>query len=33
MVTIQNIKVNAKAYQVKQALSAIEKLEVGHGTK
>ena len=32
-VNIQNYKGKAKAYQVKQALLAIEKLEVNHGTK
>jgi hypothetical protein len=32
-VNIQNDKGKAKAYQVKQVLLAIEKLEVSHGTK
>ena len=32
-VNIQNNKGKAKAYQVKQVLAAIEKLEVSHGTK
>ncbi|MFO8083427.1 MAG: toxin HicA [Desulfobacterales bacterium] len=32
-VNIQNAKGNAKTYQVKQVLLAIEKLEVNHGTK
>jgi hypothetical protein len=32
-VNIQNNKGKAKAYQVKQVLLAIEKLEVGHGPK
>ncbi len=32
-VNIQNIKGKAKAYQVKQVLKAIERLEVEHGTK
>ena len=32
-INIQNKKEKAKAYQVKQVLLAIEKLEVGHGTK
>jgi hypothetical protein len=32
-VNIQNYKGKAKAYQVKQVLLAIEKLEVNHGTK
>jgi hypothetical protein len=32
-VNIQNDKGKAKAYQVKQVLLAIEKLEVGHGPK
>lgn len=31
-VNIQNDKGKAKAYQVKQVLKAIERLEVGHGT-
>lgn len=31
-VNIQNSKGNAKAYQVKQVLRAIERLEVKHGT-
>jgi hypothetical protein len=31
-VNIQNSKGNAKAYQVKQVLKAIERLEVEHGT-
>ena len=32
-INIQNYKGKAKAYQVKQVLVAIEKLEVGHGFK
>lgn len=32
-VNIQNNKGKAKAYQVKQVLVAIERLEVNHGTK
>lgn len=32
-VNIQNHKGKAKAYQVKQVLKAIDKLEVEHGTK
>lgn len=32
-VNIQNNKGKAKAYQVKQVLLAVEKLEAGHGTK
>ena len=32
-VNIQNAKNKAKAYQVKQVLKAIERLEVEHGTK
>lgn len=32
-VNIQNDKGMAKAYQVKQVLLAIEKMEVSHGTK
>lgn len=32
-INIQNHKGKAKAYQVKQVLLAIEKLEVEHGTK
>jgi hypothetical protein len=32
-VNIQNNKGKAKAYQVKQVLLAIDKLEVSHGTK
>ena len=32
-VNIQNNKGKAKAYQVKQVLLAIEKLEVSHGPK
>ncbi len=32
-INIQNDKGKAKAYQVKQALKAIEILEVNHGTK
>jgi hypothetical protein len=32
-INIQNHKGKAKAYQVKQVLLAIEKLEVGHGTQ
>ena len=32
-VNIQNDKGKAKAYQVKQVLLAIEKMEVSHGTK
>ena len=32
-INIQNHKGKAKAYQVKQVLLAIEKLEVDHGTK
>jgi len=32
-VNIQNNKGKAKAYQVKQVLLAIEKLELNHGTK
>ncbi|HBT89744.1 toxin HicA [Desulfobacter sp.] len=32
-VNIQNDKGKAKAYQVKQVLLAIEKMEVRHGTK
>jgi hypothetical protein len=32
-INIQNHKGKAKAYQVKQVLLAIDKLEVGHGTK
>jgi len=32
-VNIQNNKGKAKAYQVKQVLKAIEKLEVSHGFK
>ncbi|MBW1959805.1 MAG: toxin HicA [Deltaproteobacteria bacterium] len=32
-INIQNHKGKAKAYQVKQVLLAIEKLEVGHGIK
>ena len=32
-INIQNHKGKAKAYQVKQVLLAIEKLEVGRGTK
>ena len=32
-VNIQNHKGNAKAYQVKQVLNAIESLEVNHGTE
>jgi len=32
-INIQNYKGNAKAYQVKQVLLAIEKLEVYHGLK
>jgi hypothetical protein len=32
-VNIQNDEGKAKAYQVKQVLLAIEKLEVSHGTK
>jgi hypothetical protein len=31
-VNIQNYKGKAKAYQVKQVLKAIERLEVEHGT-
>ena len=31
-ITIQNHKGKAKAYQVKQVLLAIERLEVDHGT-
>jgi len=31
-VVIQNYKGKAKAYQVKQVLKAIERLEVEHGT-
>ena len=32
-INIQNHKGKAKAYQVKQVLLALEKLEVGHGIK
>ncbi len=32
-INIQNYKGKAKAYQVKQVLLALEKLEVGHGVK
>jgi hypothetical protein len=32
-INIQNYKGKAKAYQVKQVLLALEKLEVGHGIK
>jgi hypothetical protein len=32
-VNIQNYKGKAKAYQVRQVLLAIEKLETSHGTK
>lgn len=32
-VNIQNDKGKAKAYQVKQVLLAVEKLEAGHGRK
>jgi len=32
-VNIQNYRGKAKAYQVKQVLLAIEKLEVAHGTQ
>ena len=32
-INIQNNKGKAKAYQVKQVLKAIEKLEVNYGTK
>jgi hypothetical protein len=32
-INIQNHKGKAKAYQVKQVLLALEKLEVGHGAK
>jgi hypothetical protein len=32
-VNIQNSKGQAKAYQVKQVLKAIERLEVEHGTE
>lgn len=32
-VSIQNNKGKAKTYQVKQALRAIERLEIEHGTK
>lgn len=32
-INVQNHKGKAKAYQVKQVLLAIEKLEVGHGVK
>ena len=32
-INIQNYKGKAKAYQVKQVLLALEKLEVGRGTK
>jgi len=32
-INIQNHKGNAKAYQVKQVLLALERLEVGHGAK
>lgn len=32
-VNIQNDKGKAKAYQVKQVLNAIERLEADHGTK
>jgi hypothetical protein len=32
-INIQNYKGNAKAYQVKQVLLALEKLEVGYGSK
>lgn len=32
-INIQNYKGKAKAYQVKQVLMAIERLEVGYGTK
>ena len=32
-VNIQNHKGKATAYQVKQVLKAVERLEVGHGTK
>ena len=32
-INIQNSKGKVKAYQVKQVLLAIEKLEVGHGFK
>ncbi len=32
-INIQNHKAKAKAYQVKQVLLAIEKLEVGRGSK
>jgi len=32
-INIQNLKEKAKAYQVKQVLLAIERLEVNHGPK
>jgi hypothetical protein len=32
-INIQNHKGKAKAYQVKQVLLALERLEVGHGAK
>jgi hypothetical protein len=32
-INIQNDKGKAKAYQVRQVLLAIEKLEINHGTK
>jgi hypothetical protein len=32
-INIQNYKGKAKAYQAKQVLLALEKLEVGHGAK
>lgn len=32
-INVQNQKGKAKAYQVKQVLLALEKLEVGHGVK
>ena len=32
-INIQNVKGKAKAYQVKQVILAIEKLEAGHGIK
>jgi hypothetical protein len=32
-INVQNHKGKAKAYQVKQVLLALEKLEVGHGSK
>ena len=32
-INIQNHKGKARAYQVKQVLLALEKLEVGHGAK